>query len=663
MTQEKLQILKEDFYTDWSASEDVRDRANEEYRFVTVDGGHWEGFLTDAYENRAKLQMDHTSEYVDRTLAQWTQNRQQPNYQPSDEATSDEDADLLDGLYRRDVQRFGGQSAIDTAVKEAMKCGFGALVLNVQYEDEGDSENENQNVTFTEHPNAYSTVVFDSGARTAEKSDATHVTILTPYSKKAFEKNWPDKVADSLEVKDQSYFNWSTNELIYVATTYKQKTKTIRLQTGTPPESGEIVKVDHADLDGDASELEMAGFVFGRERKIKKNYVEKTVWSGSDILEPARKVVGEHLPVIPFYANRDWVDGQEQFSGIVRKRMDTQRVLNMSFSLAAESAAHASDSKPVFAPEQMTNPTVRASWQKNWHQSPYVLAAPIKDANGTPVHLGPTAMMPGTSISPAAGALIQMCSESIERGTGGAPQDMADPNASGKAINALIKRIDLNTAVVFDNIHKAIKQIGVVYESIAREVYSANENRHIKIVSDRGESRSVKLNQQQGFGGKLTSINNLSKGRFEVIVDISKDYQTAKEETFDALKDIVQLFPEGSARRAQLADSLILMKDSKGMEDMQDYIRKEMLASGVVKAENEDEEKYLQQLQESKSNDVDPNEQLMAAAAAEQQSQAKLNEAKIADTQASAAKKAVEAEKTTVETMGLAKELGLQRAQ
>ncbi len=643
----------QEFDNDWLSTQDVREKANEEYRFVNVAGAHWEGWLEDAYEKRAKLEMNHISEYCRRTYSQWINNRQTVNYSPADDSTSDDDADLLDGLIRRDLIRNGGQAAIDTAVKESYECGMGAIILNTQYEDEFDDDVDYQNIVISEQPNAYSSVVFDSASRRADKADAKRCVVLTPYSRKVFEEKWPTATPTSVRPDDKSYLNSNSdaNGLVWVATRYDVDVSKTTVHTYTNPIKGDIQKIFQEDLEDSADELEFLGYKKVRSRSIKRRCVYKTVFSREDILEPRRKIVGKYIPVIPFYGFRCWVDGVEQFNGLARERMDVQRVLNMAFSLAAESAAHASDSKPIFDPDQMDNPTIRGQWANNLHQQPYLLVGSLRNSQGDISHAGPIGYTKGTELSPSVNSLIQMAGESLQRGTGGAPQDIADPNASGKAINALIKRIDQNTEAMHENTRKAITHWGVVYESMAREVYggAANAGRKIKILNERNEPSSKVLTQAGVKGDTITAVNDLSKSRFEVVAGHAPDYQTEDQETFDSLKDIIGLMDPQDPMRNVLARSLFLLKDAAGLNDLQDYVRRELMISGYIKPETEEDKQVVIQAQQGAANQVDPNVELLEAAAAEQESKAMLNQANAAKSAADAAKKTKEIEKLNVD--------------
>ena len=667
MNNERHAQLKEQFHEDYMSSQEMRDMSNEEYRFITVPGGQWEGFNVEAYEDRAKMQLNHVASFCRRVHQKYLTSRPQINFSPSDDTTSDEDAELLDGLVRRDLHRRGGQASIDTAVWEQKAAGFGAVILNTEYEDEGDPENEYQNIVFTEQPCAYSTVVFDPSARRADKSDARYVSVLTPYSEREHKRKWPDAELSTIDVTDRSWFTQSStrSKMIYVCTHYEIREETIKLHSLTNPDEIDektgaptVVRIENKEYLEDQEDLELFGFELIRTRNIKRRSVFKTVYNGSVILDKEERVVGRYLPVIPFYGYRAWVDGVEHYQGVVREHMDAQRSANMGFSLAAESAAHSSDSKLLFSPDQMQNPMTRNQFAGNWHQSPYLVVDDVKDGNGNVTHRGPSAILPGTSMSPIAQTVMQMATESMQMGMGGAPQETLDPNSSGKAITAIHERIDMNTDMVHDNTDQSTQHMGRVYESMASEIYSAHANRPLKIISDRNEAKSVTLNKTVGMAGKITSLNDIARGKFDVVVNVSKDYQTENDETFEALRDIIGIIPETDPERPMFAKWLFLLKEGRGIKELQKKIRSDLILKGWLEAESDEEKQMLQQAQEQAANQPDdPNEALMAAAAAEQETSAMLNKSRVAETQAKAVKTAKEAEHISIKSQLALREL------
>ena len=57
-----------------------------------------------------------------------------------------------------------------------------------------------------------------------------------------------------------------------------------------------------------------------------------------------------------------------------------------------------------------------------------------------------------------------------------------DPDASGKAINAVQQRVDMQTFILMDNIAIALEHAGRIYRSMAGEVYA--EERAIGLLKE-----------------------------------------------------------------------------------------------------------------------------------------------------------------------------------
>lgn len=655
-TSDKLSQYVDELMYDYRAGREQREKANEELRFCLVPGGQWEDFMEGSYEKRARMEVDQTSEYLWRTHDDWVNNRYAPTFSPDDDVSSDDDAKLLNGLFRRDMYRKGGVASLDTSILEAMACGYGAIVLNTQYEDDEDPDNLRQNIVVSEQANAYRTVFFDSGATRADKSDAKRCTILTPWTMKAFKDQYPDVDTKGLAVLNQSNFNWSNNDLIYVATRYHIEKKGTLVHTYANPLGGELIRLDDADVEADEQELQIAGYERIYSKKIYRRNVYKTVFVDGEVLEPTRRIVGKHIPVIPFYGYRAYIDGVEQYHGLARKRMDAQRTLNMTISLMAEGAAGSHSAKPIFSKEQMP-PHIANTWAENTHQKPYMLAEPIRDRDGNIKHLGPTGYLEGSKMSSDTAALVQTMHEFIRMGTGGAPQDIADPDASGKAINALIKRSDKNVGIIFDNIKKSIKHMGDVYLSMASEVYAGRENigRVVRMMNDKDETETVTLLDRGAKDGQIVTVNDVSKGRFEVVVDVGRSYETEREESVEALKDLVISLnpqdPDESALRKQIIGKIIQLLPATGLDDIRWEVRKKELMAGAA-PESDEEKQFVEQYMHSVGQQGDdPNTAYLKAAAAEQETQAMLNQTKIEDMKASTVKKLAEAKETEIDAL------------
>ena len=630
--QEKLDRYKREFYADYGAFEEQRDKSNEEMRFQVVPGGQWEGFLEAAYADRAKLELDQVSDYVYRTYGNWTQNRIGVRYTPDDGITSDDDAELLNGLYRRDFRRSQGEQAVDCAVLEAMQCGVGAFQLATEYDDAESVDDDTMNVSFRALPNAYSTVVWDSGAKLIDKSDAKRCTLLFEYSRTAFEEEYPDAVpASAMTPDDRREYNWTTNSTVTVACRYDVVRKKDVAYTVAHMQTGERDVIYKSD--GELDNILALGFEVVMEKRIERRFVEKTLFSGAEILEPTKRIAGKYIPVVPVYGYRSYVDGSEYYNGLVRKRMDGQRLFNMEVSRLAENSANAHKRIPIMDPRQVQG--LEAHWAGDISRKPYLPLRPLIDKSGAIVQTGPSGFLEPDAIDPHTAALVELTATFINAGTGGAPQETIDPDVSGKAISAIIQQIDLNTQPIMDNVKVAIKWAGIVYREIARDIYASP--RTIKTVAEDGSESTVRLMEVSADPqtGNPVYANDLSRGKFEVVVSTGPQYQTKREATVETLKDIYASLTPDDPNRPIVLGMLIENLDGVGIDDLREYNRNRLLSMGIRKPESDEERQFVEQLRQQQQGQQDPQQALIAAATQQQLAEAQEKEAsaynKIAD--------------------------------
>jgi hypothetical protein len=653
---ELLDRFKIEFESDYKVSEEQRDNANEEYRFFTVPGGQWEGFLESAYEGRAKLELDQTGFYVYRTYGQWTQNKTSIRFSPDDGETSKDDAELLNGLYRRDFRRNNGNVALGNAVLEVFGSGTGAFHISTEYEDDESFDNDLMNCSFNPIHDAFAMIAWDSGAQRIDKRDAGHCTLIKEYSRKAFEKKYPNvSPTDAAVPTDRREFNWTQGDSVFVAIRYEVKKeekwgfKLIDPLTGAIEEL--FVEVDDGSVEREAKRT---GMEVSRKKKIKRQYVVKSVFTGDCFIEKEKRIPGKYIPIIQLYGYRYFIDGVEYYHGLVRKNMDAQRLFNMEVSLVSEQASKANQRIPLFDPQQMKG--LENHWKADLSKKNYMLARPIKDKQGNIIHSGPTGYLEPSVMDESARNLIEMTSTFIQSGTGGAPQETLDTDASGKALNALIKQIDLNTQPVMENISTAMKWAGEVYRWIAKDIYA--KQRTVNTLGIDGKEKPVMLMQQvmDEDTGEMKAVNDLSRGRFEVIPDTGPGYETQREEMIEVLKDILgSLTPDNPYYSVVLA-MLIENLDGPGIEDLKNHVRKDLIAKGVKKPETPEEEQMLEAL----TNQEDPQQQLIEAATNQQNAEAEGLAAKAVKDMADAELKRAKAAETA-QDIGLKKIESLSR--
>ena len=645
-----LNRYKQDIQKDADVVLEQRDKANEDMRFVNVVGGMWEGFLEDQFNDRTKLEFDIISNYIQRYIGQWNQSRVGVEYKANDRATSDEDADLINGIYRADFREFSGKMSIDNAVDEQATCGYGAFKLATKFVDEEDPENDHQRIEWRPVHNAYNSIFWDKAAKRIDKRDAVHCTELISFTPESFSKKYPDKdPVSAYHPNSRRFYNIDSadaqSSLIYVAKRYEIKREEVNVFVYSNVADGKVEVYSEEDHKLIEEELETNQFKnFLRKRKILKQSVYVTVFSGEDILEKPRRVAGKYIPIIPVYGYHAYIDGCEWYRGLVRKLMDAARLYNMQISQLAENSASTGQEIPIFDPSQMEG-GISELWADR-NTKPYLLARALRDNDGNIVAHGPTSYLKPSSLDANTQSLLQIVPSFVAATTGGAPQDTIDPNASGKAINALQKREDLNTQAMTDNISNAIEWSGSVYESIAQEVYS--EKRSVNTISKDGTESTKELLKSvlDENTGRLTETNNLEGKKFRVYSDVGPQYDTLRQQTVDDLKGMLEVLrsQEGGQQYTDAIIATILENvTGVGLGPLKDIVRRNMLMQGIVKPETDQEKEMVAASQQPQG---DPQAELVAAAAQQALAEARERESKVLDNTASAQLKQVKAQKT-----------------
>ena len=209
---DKLAKFKLDISKDADSGLQTRLNANSDMRFVNVDGGMWEDFLTEEFtdengrDNRVRLEMNLAVNYLRRFIGEWNQNRVGVEYKSNDKDTSKEDSELLNGIYRSDFRQFSGKVATDNAVDECATCGYGAMKLATAFEDPENPENDDMHVEWRPIYNAYNTVIWDQSSLRIDKRDARWVTVLAQFTRSSFKDQYPDNDAVSAYVPESVSF-------------------------------------------------------------------------------------------------------------------------------------------------------------------------------------------------------------------------------------------------------------------------------------------------------------------------------------------------------------------------------------------------------------------------------------------------------------------------
>lgn len=615
-------------------------------RFYSIAGAQWEGPLGEQFENKPKFEVNKIHLSVIRIFNEYRNNRITVDFIPKEGAKNDQLADTCNGLYRADEQDSCAQEAYDNAFEEAVGGGYGAWRLRAEYEDEDDDEDERQRIRIEPIFDADSSVFFDLNAKRQDKSDAKRCFVLTSMTPAAYREEYDDDPASWPKDVHQHEFDWSSPDVVYVAEYYRieKKKETVNIYETL---DGEEEKYTQTELDEDETleeRLNAIGTRKVREKTVKVTKVRKIIMSGARVLEDCGYIAGKMIPIVPMYGKRWFVDNVERCMGHVRLAKDAQRLKNMQLSKLGEISALSPIEKPIFTPEQIAGHQVMWS-EDNLKDYPYLLINPITDMNGQTVVGGPVGYTKPPQIPPAMAALLQITEQDMQDllGNQQAGEEM-QPNMSGKAVELIQNRLDMQTFIYMSNMSTAVKRSGEIWLSMAKDVF-VEPGRKMKSIGKQGEIEQVELLRPMidKQTGEMLTENDLAKARFDVAVDVGPSSSSKRASTVRALTGMAAITEDPETKQVLGAMAMMNM-EGEGIQDVRDYFRKKLVTMGVVKPTEEE----AQQMAEAQANQKpDANTLYLEAAAEEAQANATQSRAKTVLTVA----QAEETKAKTIKTM------------
>ena len=604
-----------------SAMRDERLQCLQDRRFYSLSGSQWEGPLWDQFENKPKFEVNKIHLAVIRIINEYRNNRITVDFVSKDGEENDKLADVCDGLYRADENDSVANEAYDNAFEEAVGGGFGAWRLRTAYEDEEDPEDDRQRIKIEPIFDADSSVFFDLGAKRQDKSDAKYCFVVTSMTRQAYKDTWGDDPTDWPKIIHQYEFDWCTPDVVYVAEYYKveEKSETIRIFQNISGEEERYSQADFANDETLEETLLAVGSLEVRQKRVKRKKVRKYVMSGGKVLEDAGYISGKCIPVVPVFGKRWFVDNIERCMGHVRLAKDAQRLKNMQLSKLGEISALSSVEKPILVPEQVAGHQMMWA-EDNLKDYPYLLINPVTDQNGNQAISGPVAYTKSPNIPPAMAALLQITEQDMQDILGNAQgADKMVSNISGKAVEMIQARVDMQTFIYMSNFAKGMKRCGEIWLSMAKDVYTESKRR-MKTLTQTGETDVVELMQPtiDQETGEIVMANDLGAAAFDVNVDVGPSSSSKKAATVRALTGMLQITQDPET--AQVLGAMAMMNmEGEGIEDANSYFRKKLLRMGVVQPTDKEKEELMAEMQNTPQ---DPNTMYLQAAAANEEAKA-----------------------------------------
>jgi hypothetical protein len=196
----------------------------------------------------------------------------------------------------------------------------------------------------------------------------------------------------------------------------------------------------------------------------------------------------------------------------------------------------------------------------------------------------------------------------------GLPQDITDTHLSGKAVQALQKRMDMQSYTYQDNHKFAMRRDGEIYASMARDIHDVQQD-VILVRLDGTKSKETINKEEMNYDTFEREISNdISKMAFDVYANVGPSFESVKEQNKEELKELINGVPAGSTEYIMLLNEYFMLIDGTSFKDIRDYGRKQLILAGVKEPETDEEKAMVAESQQSQQPQVDPAMMLAAQA-------------------------------------------------
>lgn len=642
--EEKHRLLLDRFDSVAGPQSEIRAQALEARRFVTIPGAQWEGAWGEQFENSPRPEIDKITKSLEKIETDYRENRLTVDFVPANDMADADTAETLDGLHRADSYHFKAMQARDNGFQEGIRGGFGAWRCTTELADPDDPDSEEQRI----NPgrvivDADQSVYFDPASKLYDKSDANWAFVISADPRAVAVEKWGDAVADFPVSGFKWAFDWYTPDVVRTAEYYEIERVPDRRITLKNDLTGEEFRLWASEVEAkDITDLVAQGWK-RTSKKLKRKRVRKYLLNGSKILKDCGYIVGEHIPIVPFYGRRDWVDNMERFRGHVLKKMDRQRIYNTRVGKLVEQDSLAPRELPIFDPTQI-DPVMGEDWARaNIDRLPFLRAHALRNPDGTVAHLGPIGKLEPPQIQPATGTLLQIAATDLTDEDEAA--DQVKSNVSADAMDIAAARVDAKSGIYLDNMRQSIQREAEIYLSMAREIYY-EPGRKVETLTADNKDGTATLQEGVLDQNKVYKVrNDLSRGRYKVIADVQESTSSKRQKT---VRENMIIAERAAAlpNTADLAEAALLMavmnQDGEGMAEMQDFARNKLIQLGVVKPTPEEQAQIAQAANEN--SEPSAADTALKAQAEKLTADAGLSKAKTVDALAAAHLKGAQAE-------------------
>lgn len=502
-------------------------------------------------------------------------------------------AEVMMNLIRRINVQSKASAQFRKVAEQQVDGGIGYIILETRYVS---NKTNAQDIYFyaSRDPTG---IYLDRWSTEIDGSDSGHGFIFDEMSRKEFNRKypkWKDKVGSAPLHTEMAA--WLSDKSITVVKYYRKRQSADLLvwyrENDTVPFQykfrSEIVKESGREIfDALMDDIEEAR-TEGGSRPITNDKVEWFLIAGDTVIDKG-DWPGKYIPICRCPGREIVIDRTLDRKGHTRPLIDAQRMLNYASSCSVEGIASQTKSHwlvPARAVEgqdtMWKDHNVKNYSVLLWNDVDYD-APQGMEAIAKPERIDPPKPSPGwLQIGQDAERHLMMVSGQWQAQLGENDQQSA---ASGKAINERQEQADTATYHFNEHMTDMKRFLGVQLLDLIPKVYDTE--RTLQIEDEMGQRSWIMINpdqqeavrelQQLKEEGEAARIAlNPAIGEYECISDPGPDYATQRQETFNAMVQILQANKE---LVAVIGDIFFKNSDFSAAEELRERMEREIKAN------------------------------------------------------------------------------------
>ncbi|MEK6346372.1 MAG: portal protein [Burkholderia sp.] len=447
-----------------------------------------------------------------------------------------ESAQAYESVIRHIEYLSNAQTAYDRALEFQVGCGIGYWRIQTDYVD----DNAFDQWIFIRQIDDPFSVFLDPDIKEQDGSDAMFGFIFSELPDEEYrEKYGDDGVGATSTLGDTADLTSSAREgYTRIAEYFEVVEKSdvmYAFQAGNEIRTLRLSEMDE-QLRKLVQRAEDSGVKIAK-RRTKTRQVWWYLIAGDQVIE-RRRWAGKYIPIVRCVGEELVLDGKLERKGLVRYLIDPQKMFNFNASSQSEFVQTQGKTPWIASPQAI------AGYEQYYKTANHTNHAflPYNAYDDADRPLPPPTRAAPPAISPAYEAGMQAAAEQMKMASGQYDALMGAPSneTTGVAIDRRARQGERATYHFIDGQAKAIRFTGKILVDLIPKILDTK--RVIRTMGEDQKEITIQIDPTATNGIALqgaVSIFNPGVGAFDVVADVGPNFQTRREEAFNAVKEIL----------------------------------------------------------------------------------------------------------------------------